>query len=433
MSTDPIRPSTIDGIKRYAKTLKTDRGVIHAKALDLAAIAGGFQNFAHARGQLERASPAAPEHLAYISVSWRVRETKERGQEILAVRLKTPLSELVKPAHLTSARHLGAFKFAAADHLDHQNVASSQSDARGRACAAARTIAFMEATGLRPSAGRSRAYPRGDLSNAMPNRDHYSEWFHPQTKAYVFVDEPYLRAVEDKGGERAAWAERHGWVIGRPDWLGMYNPDGGCELYLAADKTKGFDVDAAVAALNALPAPFVEDDWDGRSEPMFPPFFSPAAEAAAAVPHPPTKPRGPRLPNATVGYRTILARSERRRPAKRMPIEAHAEVGRLLKSVIADFPHTKWISKALGVVRCELDDWVQCEYDREELSNDVFFELYYREAVVLPSDLVGPARTARHLADLTEARRLLSANYADCAPVRSLLKSIDKSMTALRA
>jgi hypothetical protein len=432
MSADTIRPSTLDGIKRYAKTLKAEHGVIHAKALDLAAVAGGFQNYTHARRRLEGADPKVPEHVAYISVPWRVRETKESGQEILAVRLRAPLKALVKPAHLTSARHFGTFKFVADDHLDHQNLVSSQSDARRRACAAARTLAFMEATGLRPSAGRSRAYPRGDFANAMPNKDHYSEWYHPPSKAYVFADEPYRRAVENLADERAAWAERHGWVIGRATWAGMYNPDGGCELYLAADKAKGFDLDAAIAALNVLPAPYVEAHWDGRSEPMFPPFASPAREAAVAIPKPP-KPRGPRLPNATVGYRPMLARSERRRPAKRMPIEAHAEVGRLLKSVIADFPTKKRVSNGLGVVRCELDDWVQCEYSREELSNEVFFDLYYHEAVVLPDSLTGAARVARHLADLTEAKRLLSTHYADCAPVRALLKSIDKAMQALGA
>ncbi len=432
MSNGPIRPSTLDGIKRYAKALKASQGLTHAKALDAAAIAGGHQNFAHARRQLGAVPASSAAHLTFISVMWRVGETKANGQEILIVRLKRPLAELVKPNHLKAARHFGAFKFSAADHLAHDLVASSQSDARRRACAAARTLTFMEATGLRPSAGHSRAYPRGDVRNALPGHDHASEWFAPATKAYVYVDEPYLRAVERRVKERQAWADRHGWAIVRPDWLGMYNPDGGCELYLTADKTKGFDLAVAASALNALPPPFVEADWDGRSEAMFPPFFSPSAEAAARA-RPERKPRARRGPNATVGYRMVLMRGERRRPARRMPVEGHMAVGRLLKSVIYDMRGRKSVYNPLNGVRSDLDDWVQCEYGREELSNEVFFDLYYHEDEAPQTELTGAARLAHHASTLVEAKQILARHYPDCAPLRSMFKAIDKATTALQA
>ena len=77
MSNGPIHPSTIDGIKRYAKTLKISQGLTHAKALDAAATAGGFQNYIHARRKLEGAVASSSAHLAYISVSWRVRLSNE--------------------------------------------------------------------------------------------------------------------------------------------------------------------------------------------------------------------------------------------------------------------------------------------------------------------------------------------------------------------
>ncbi len=83
----PIRPSTLDGIKRYAKTLRANHGLTHAKALDAAAVAAGYQNYAHARRQLGAAPVSSPEQLAFISVMWRERETKANGQEILTVRL----------------------------------------------------------------------------------------------------------------------------------------------------------------------------------------------------------------------------------------------------------------------------------------------------------------------------------------------------------
>lgn len=433
MSNGPVRPSTLDGIKRYAKTIKTTQGLIHARALDAAAVAGGYQNFAHAQNVLGTAAPAQPMHLAYISVMWRERETKANGQEILTVRLDTPLNTLAKPAHLKAARHFGAFKMPATDHLAHDLVATSQSDARRRACAAARTLVFMQATGLRPSSGRSRAYPRGDYGNALPGHDHASVWFDPATKAYVYVDEPYEGAVDHRVDERQAWSDKHGWAIARPQWKGMYNPDGGCELYLAADKTKGVDLAAAVAALNALPPPFVEADWDGRSEPMFPPFFSPAAEAAASTPRPPPTPRAKRSPNATVGYRMVLMNSERRRPSTRMPLEGHREVGRLLKSVIRDLPGHGRVYKPLNSVRSDLDDWVQCEYNRAELDDVLFFNLYYYEHDLAPCPLDGAARAAGQAASLESAKTVLSRHYPDCAPLRALLRKMDKAIAALHA
>ncbi|MBX9453208.1 MAG: hypothetical protein KL801_15475 [Mesorhizobium sp.] len=50
-------PSTIDGIKRFAKRLKVETGLQHARALDAAAQAAGFSNFTHARRTLASERP----------------------------------------------------------------------------------------------------------------------------------------------------------------------------------------------------------------------------------------------------------------------------------------------------------------------------------------------------------------------------------------
>ncbi len=313
MSNAPIRPTTLEGVKRYAKTLKAAGDLPHAKALDAAAVAAGYQNFVHARRALDDPEPTArPAHRVYISVPWRDQKGTASGQEILAITLTASLSALVKPHHLKAARHLGVFRIAAADHLTCEAVGNGQSNARRMACAAARTLTFIEATGLRPSAGGRRAYPGGRYGNAMPGHDHSSEWFDPATKAYVFVDEPYDRAVEDIAPDRQAWADKHGWRIKRPMWKGMYNPDGGCELYLACDPAKGFDLGAATAALNALPPAFVEAAWDGQTAAMTPPFVSPGAHAAAGGKAEPPKPKP--APKATIGYATFFSHKEQRRP-----------------------------------------------------------------------------------------------------------------------
>lgn len=52
MPTRSGQPSTIDGIKRFAKRLKVETGLQHARALDAAAQAAGFSNFMHARRTL---------------------------------------------------------------------------------------------------------------------------------------------------------------------------------------------------------------------------------------------------------------------------------------------------------------------------------------------------------------------------------------------
>lgn len=428
MSARIIRPSTLIGVKRYAKSIKISQGMMHAEALNAAAVAGGFQNYTHALRSLDGAVGPTPGHLAYISVPWRIRETKETGQEVLTIHLKQPLDSLVKPAHLKAARHFGAFKFAAPDHLCQERTSSSRSEARRSACAVARTVVFMEATGLRPSSGHSRAYPRGSFINAVPGNDHSSEWYDPTTKAYVFVDEPYSRALSGIAPDRLAWSEKYGWSIGLASWAGMYNPDGGCEMYLASDKTKGFNLKAALTALNALPPPVAEANWDGQSQTPFSTFESPAAEAKV-LPNRPAK----RGPTATVGYRTPLSGRDRRRPAAKMPIESHAEVGRHLKSVIFKVRnHNRVIDKCLNSVRCVLDNWVQCEYNRVELSDNVFFDLYYGEEKTLTDELIGETLTQRHVSNLLKARGVLAEHYPDCAPLRSLLKSIDGSISRLR-
>jgi hypothetical protein len=432
MSNGPIRPSTLDGIKRFAKTLKASQGLKHVDALDAAAVAAGFQNYAHARRHLSGATRAVSGHLAYITVNWRLRKTRESGQETLPIRLATPLDQLVKPAHLK--RGLAGFRFGAADHLTHDYLADSQSEARRWACAAARTLAFMEATGLRPSAGRSRAYPRGDFQNAVPGMDHSSVWYDPVTRAHVLADEPYHRAVKDIYEDRLAWARRHGWEIVKPSWRGMYYPDGGSVLYLAADKAKGCSLVPIVTALDALPPPMVEADWNGVSAPPSPLFVSPAARAKADTPRPVPKTSGKRSPRATVGYRPPFSRNERRRPAKRMPIEAHAEVGKLLESVIERTHRRQGVHNRLNMVRTDLDDWVQCEYNRAELSDERFFGLYYRADNDPEADGLPPqALKDRHVTNLEQAKCILTQHYPECVPLRGTLKSIDAAIKSLRS
>ena len=57
MPSENIRPSTLDGIKRLAKSIKTERAIQHAVALDESARFAGFENFRHARNKLQFDQP----------------------------------------------------------------------------------------------------------------------------------------------------------------------------------------------------------------------------------------------------------------------------------------------------------------------------------------------------------------------------------------
>ena len=436
MSSEAIRPSTLDGIKRLAKSLKTERGIRHVRALDDAAQVAGFQNFRHASNVLSavpRPERPRPGHRTFLSAYWKDREGGASGRETLTIWLSAPWGELVTPLQFQNHRALVNFHAEGPDHLARESLLRTQSEARRAICAAARALHFMDATKLRPSKSHSRAFPGGRSSNAIPGRDHYSIWYERETKRYLFVDEPYEKAVESKVQEREAWAKQHGFAIVKPEWAGMYAPDVGSRLYLVADATKGIPLQPIAAALDNLPAPILEEAWDGESSPMLPFFVSPGAIAKAKTAK--EKPKTPRKSSGqrnSVGYVQTFV-GPQRRPNGRMPIEAHAEVGRLLKSVLGATYHRKGAYNRVNAIRSELDEWAQREYNHAELPDEQFFELYYHESGTTFSRSLTEAERERHVESLAQAKKLLSKHYPDCPPLRSLLKKLDAAAKSLHS
>lgn len=157
---------------------------------------------------------------------------------------------------------------------------------------------------------------------------------------------------------------------------------------------------------------------------MLPFFVSPGAVAklATAKEKPPAarKPAGPRN---SVGYVQTFV-GPQRRPKARMPIDAHAEVGRLLKSVLTATYHRKGVYKRVNAIRSELDEWTQREYNHAELPNEQFFELYNHESGSTFERALSEAARARHGMSLTEAKKILTQHYPDCPPLRSLLQNL---------
>ncbi|MDT4872395.1 hypothetical protein D3C85_1500200 [compost metagenome] len=54
----------------------------------------------------------------------------------------------------------------------------------------------------------------------------------------------------------------------KPEWSGMYAPDGNSRLYLFARNEKEIPIQAMKAALDALPPPYTVKEWRGESEVM---------------------------------------------------------------------------------------------------------------------------------------------------------------------
>lgn len=435
MSSEAIRPSTMDGIKRLAKSIKVERGMRHLQALDASAQAAGYQNFRHAGNALSGRPPTEarrPRHRVYLTAYWKDRESGSSGRETLSLELPCPWGALITPAQLENHRALVHFRVEGPDHLAREHLQRTQSEARRAVCAAARALQFMGATRLRPSKSHSRAFPGGRSSNAIPGRDHYSVWYERDTKRYLFVDEPYEEAAKGKLAERQAWAEKHGFTVIKSTWPGMYAPDVGSRLYLAADTAKGVALTPIAAALDQLPPPIVEEAWRGESAAMLPFFVSPGTmdKLAIAKDKPPTA-RKAAAPRNSVGYVQTFV-GPQRRPKGRMPIEAHAEVGRLLKSVLTATYQRKGVYNRVNAVRSELDEWTQREYNHAELPSDQFFELYYHESGSTFERALPLTERARHDSSLAQAKQILRAHYLDCPPLRSLLKKIDAAQKSLQ-
>ncbi|VBT33959.1 Uncharacterised protein [Burkholderia pseudomallei] len=435
MPNKAIRPSTLDGIKRLAKSLKVSRNIQHARALDEAALAAGFQNFRHASNVLQRAPQIErlkAKYPIFLTAYWKNATDDEIYRETLTILMSAPWGELVTWSQLKNHRALADFRAAGPDHLARERLLRKQSDARSVVCAAARVLQFIDATKLRPSKSHSRVFPHGESSNAIPGRDHYSTWYDHETKRYLFVDEPYEKAAESEKQQREAWALHHGFAIIKPEWAGMYAPNVGSRLYLVGDKAKGIPLQPIADALNKLPAPITEDTWDGESAPMTPFFVSPGSIAKAAAER--DKQQAPRQSNGqrnSVGYVQTFV-GPRRRPKARMPIEVHAEVGRLLKSVVIATYHRKGVYNRVNAIRSELDEWTQREYDRAELPDGQFFDLYYHESGSTYSRSLTEAERESHMQSLREARQLLGTHYPDCPPLRSLLKKVDAATKSLQ-
>ena len=415
MSSITARPSTLDGIKRLAKTIKRERAIPHHLALDEASRAAGYQNIRHAQDQMARQSPTS--HAVYLTAYWAGQEGA--GRETLSIQLPKPLTHIIARHQVSSARNLGWFRLESADHLERKTDVDSQELARDVLFAAARTLRFMAVTGLRPTTTQTKNRPF-NIFRDLPGKDHVSNWIDSDTEAWVYLDEPYPH-VNVK--QRQNWVSGHGVEMIAPKWEGIHNPGATVPYVFCDDPTLA---NRLLTQLAQLQAELREPVWDGESASYWSQFVSPTRQAAGTArrSRPMPAPRGVER-NGALPYGARSGGVESRwRPAKRMPLDMHLTVGPLLHALDNDrFPGPQ--RKAIMRIRTTLDDWLQMEYPGEEMTDEQFGDAYYgthREPMV---DRVNQLESIRRIA------ALLNQGYADCKPrqqLLSLLGNVEKAL-----
>ncbi|MGH8027869.1 MAG: DUF5623 domain-containing protein [Pseudoxanthomonas sp.] len=430
MSNLAIHPSTLDGIKRLAKSIKRERTLTHLQSLNEAARQAGFENFRHAQNNLPFAGRARlkESHPLFVTAYWRSRDGKSKGRETLEIRLSSPWEQLVTKAQLQYHRALMRFRGDAPDHLERTDDVDAQERAREAICAAARTMQFMDATKLRPASRAYRAFHK--IHPKLPGLDHSSDWIDPVSSRMMVMDEPYDPPVGHKQVERAAWAAQHGFRIEIPNWAGLYVP-GHSVVHLISHEDSGIPLNPLISILNALPAPVTATGWSGESAAHSPVFSSPGRQAM------PAKKRERRDPSNTlrtygnsIGYVQTFV-GPQRRPDARMPISAHEEIGKILKSVMSICHNRRGIANKIDAVRSELDEWIQREYDQSELPSERFHQIYYGDNDLHEKKSITDTERMLLMENLDEITGILSRHYPDCAPRRALIRSIGTAQKAL--
>ncbi len=423
-----VRPSTLEGVKRLATQIRKERGIKHANALDLAARAANCANYTHAQRTLPAVGRRTEQHYVLLTVYWSDRDTYDIGRETYRIELPRPVLEICSKADLKEVRGFSWLRMVAPDHFVSDSLAQSQFSARNIIGKAERSLRFMQHTGLRPSRDSKAAYPDRTQDTELPDADHSTDWYDPATGQFILVDEPYSNVPDDP--ERVAWAKRHGWHLRMSTWPGMYNPYQ-CGLYVATDGRQGFDFDALMAKIDAIPAPTVGDDWVCESVPNHDVFVSPAAQTKQDRRR--ARSKGTVIPMATdttIPYNAMFGRA-RRRPTGAMGVPGHIEMGRILKAVIHS-KHRPWgAHQRLDSVRSTLEDWMALEISKGDLDGPEFFDVYYHDP-----DSEGPYAEAAQsrgglISILGELKTMLQGAYPDCAPLRQQLHKIDMSVSLI--
>lgn len=256
-----IQPQSVDGLKRLAKRIKKDAGIPHATALDVAAQQAGFQNFVHFRNQVENGNNV-DEVEVLLTSRWRnPRSRGDFGTLEARILLSRPIPNIVTGYGIEICPRLGSYKLRDGLTLADQRLNPDKTIALRYLGQAARTLQFIDATGLKPARARRSEnilYPSSHRREELPKADHASFWREPRTDRILCMNEPYW-SPDQPITEQQAWANRNGFGIQRLDWGSLYWLNGGTICDLIAHRETGADIDSVVNELRKAPCPFDED------------------------------------------------------------------------------------------------------------------------------------------------------------------------------
>jgi hypothetical protein len=419
-----IQPSTIGGIKRHAKQLKKVNGFPHHEALDITAQNASFQNFVHARNQLQNSNAIKSGYQLFFTVYWNDRKSYGAGREVFEIELSMPLLEVATKNELKKSNGLEWFRLASLDHFVHDHVSHSQEEAINKICKAVRVLRFIEATGLKPSKDYKAAYPNRDHNNKLPKADHSTDWYAPDTGQFILIDEPYLDPVVD--GERAAWAEKHNWHLQASKWAGMYYPDNS-NMFVSTDASTGYDFMGLMTKIDSIPYPITEENWAGISSKGHDTFFSPLSVT-------------PQDKKRAVAKGTIYRESSRktlpmrhwntpyneRRPNAVMSIESHQLAARLIKAIAQSSAKPMVVNTRLSSIKSKLEDWFFSEYEKNVTDK---FDLFYYGSIDRNDPFVLQAHSSKGVISLLqELKDMLLDAYVDCEPLRKMIGKLNTSI-----
>lgn len=418
MATENTRPTTLAGIKRVAKFIKQEKSIPHHAALDEAAQKAGFQNLRHAQSVL--GEPAQHLHQTFVTFYWKEYgegpEPFKRGPALrsgrttLSFLLPLPLQDILPGRSLERTPYLAGFRLEATDHLELRGDSNSEYEGLRMAQQAALALNFMAATGFRAPFANEMPEPWLNLSKRA---DHQSSWYDEESKCFVILDEPYSPLFQDE----IDWAKEHGFHTVGVRWRGVYSAGDTPRLHSVSDVL----ITRSVKKLLALEARLNDEEWTYDSQAYDSQFISPARalsgkrKSARLMPPPQGVERAGAVPcgSGEPGYRS------RWRPARRMDLDKHLQIGPILESL----PFSMIFDSASGLqgVRMTLNKWFEEEYEDAELPDTQMRQDYYSPA---PTAIKGAADV---LAELAVVRQNVVEGYQDCKPKRDLLDRIDRS------
>lgn len=247
----------IANLKRQAKRIAREQGCPHHIALNHAAVERGFQNFTDAlRTSRDQERLGTPTYSLILQQWWRNSKTRENGVASVTMPLAQPIEVLVKSHQL--AGYLSGCRVTGDGMITLPTGGYLEDDhdhAHRRVNRIARTLQFMERTGLRPSMS-NRCYPRSDWYNRPPIADHDKCWYHPFTKQFVLSTEPYPGRADQKRLQMTEWCGKYGFEYVLIEGQSMYGY--GTQLFLVSKAGSPANIHRMAADLAVAPLAFAD-------------------------------------------------------------------------------------------------------------------------------------------------------------------------------